>query len=148
MTQNEKEPRRTKLNWLDRILLAILAAGAILLLRYSARERKPQCNREREVLCLMRVKVEEPLRSEETDAFLRHGATVRNGNGTVTLGTVREIIRAENDLEVTVRMRAELREDGMRVGGIRIGAGMTGRFRFDGFWSEAEVLSLAWEENV
>lgn len=164
---NEKQ-EKLRFNRVDALLallvLTALAAGGVYLWQ-RRREARPTVA----ITYLLRVPDREAALLEGEEGILSQissGATVYSQNGTVTLGSVTDrwvepVSRPavqdglpvlvedtfHRHLCVTVRGQGLQRPgDGLRIGDIRIAAGMRGDFRLGGYLAEnAEILAV-WED--
>ena len=157
-------------NWLDTllcILLAVLLLGGVLLFRYWRGREEKETGTVTYTLLLSGVETEffENGLGEMPFAV---GSVVKSHNGTAEMGEVVEISREQHrtftvsngravwvdatgkyDYYVTVQSEARHSAgDGIRVGDIRVGAGMRFSLRLGEFYTkDAQVISVRWERG-
>lgn len=168
--QKEGAFRVRRLNWFDWGLLGLLAAGLVGGF-FALRSMSMRTDGEEGTLVYTVVisNLEDPLFSAdgETEIFAV-GDPVKTQNGTAILGTVSEIRREVHrsasvaggkivfaevadrfDYYVTVHSDAHRKAgDGIRIGDIRMAAGMTVTLRIGDFYApSAQVISAEWEAD-
>ena len=155
--------RERRMNWFDWMLVglvALLLGGVFFGVRYAADRADGTAGRVTYIVLI----------SDAEEMELAVGATLRSQNGTAVLGEVVEIqvqphryaavrdgeiviAQSPDRLDYTLTVRAEGREkegDGVRVGDIRLAAGMRVSLRVDARLVDlAEISYLEWEaENA
>ena len=148
-----------RMDWIVLLLALAVLIAALGYYLYSKKESRESF----EVVCVFLIpSVERQDWERYGGEWIREGDPLRSENGTVRLGEIESVeavphLRATvrdgiptwephpylTDLEITVRMTVTRREgDGLRAGDLRIAAGGSGNFRFGGYLSHAELISV------